>query len=96
MFIASLGVVRLGDFYLRMHAATKAPSLGIFLMVIGLILHFRDFWPVLEGFMIIVFVFLTAPLGSHMISRTAHDMNVMKDPRTVKDELEEDKVEEKS
>ncbi len=90
MFIASLGIVRLKDFYMRMHASTKAPSLGIFLMVIGIIVFFFDFRSTFEGLVIILFVFLTTPIGSHMISRVAHSMGVEKDKNTVIDELDED------
>jgi len=90
MFIASLGIVRLKDFYMRMHASTKAPSLGIFLMVIGIIVFFFDFRATFEGLVIILFVFLTTPIGSHMISRVAHSMGVEKDKNTVIDELDEE------
>ena len=88
MFIASLGIVRLKDFYMRMHASTKAPSLGIFLMVIGIIVYFFNFRASSEGLIIIIFVFLTTPIGSHMISRVAHSMGVEKDKNTVIDELD--------
>lgn len=90
MFIASLGIVRLSDFYMRMHASTKAPSLGIFLMVIGIIVYFFNFRSSFEGLVIIIFVFLTTPIGSHMISRVAHSMGVDKDKNTVIDELDND------
>lgn len=76
MLIAGIGVLRLPDTYLRMHAATKAPSLGVFLMVLGIIVNFQDFWLSVKGLLIIVFIFMTTPIGAHMLSRVAHLMGV--------------------
>lgn len=90
MLIASIGMIRLPDLYMRMHAATKAPSLGIFLMVIGIIVYFFELWASVEGLIVILFVFITTPLASHMISKAGHSMGVKKDARTKVDELEED------
>ncbi len=91
MLIASIGMIKLPDLYMRMHAATKAPSLGIFLMVIGIVIYFFEIWASVGGLIVILFVFITAPLGSHMISRVGHLMGVKKDENTSIDELEEDK-----
>lgn len=92
MLVASIGMVRLEDLYMRMHASTKAPSLGIFLMVMAVIVYFFKFWTSIEGLIIILFVFLTTPIGSHMISRVAHSMGVEKDKNTMIDELEDDSL----
>lgn len=89
MLIASIGLVRLKDLYMRMHASTKAPSLGIFLMVMAIIVYFFRFWTSIEGLLIILFIFMTTPIGSHMISRAAHAMGVEKDENTIVDELED-------
>ncbi|MBE0637977.1 MAG: monovalent cation/H(+) antiporter subunit G [Bacteroidales bacterium] len=90
MLIASIGMVRLNDLYMRMHASTKAPSLGIFLMVMSIIVYFFKFWTSFEGLIILFFVFLTTPVGSHMISSVAHSMGVKKDENTIVDEMEEE------
>lgn len=92
MLVASIGMVRLKDLYMRMHASTKAPSLGIFLMVMAVIVYFFKFWTSIEGLIIILFIFLTTPIGSHMISRVAHSMGVEKDKNTMIDELEDDSL----
>jgi multicomponent Na+:H+ antiporter subunit G len=90
MLIASIGMIKLPDLYMRMHAATKAPSLGIFLMVLGIIVYFFELWASVEGIIVILFVFITTPLASHMISRVGHSMGVKKDAHTKIDELEKD------
>lgn len=89
MLIAGIGLLRLPDTYLRMHAATKAPSLGVFLMVLGIIVHFQDFWLSVKALLIILFIFTTTPIGAHMLSRVAHLMNVAKSDKTQVDEFPE-------
>lgn len=76
VFIASLGIYRLPDFYMRMHAATKATSLGLFLILVGYILFFTDLTVILKALAIIIFLFLTTPVAAHMLARVALHMNV--------------------
>jgi len=87
MLIAGIGLLRLPDLYLRMHAATKAPSLGVFLMVMGVIVYFQDFWLSVKALLIILFIFVTTPIGAHMLSRVAHLMNVDQSEKTQVDEF---------
>ena len=73
MAIGSIGVIRLPDFYSRTHAASKTDTLGILLVISGLM--------VLEGFTInmgklsfvLLFVALANPIGSHALARAAMD-----------------------
>jgi multicomponent Na+:H+ antiporter subunit G len=68
----AIGVVRLPDFYTRLHAMGKCDTLGVALMTLGLAL--------LEGFtmnamkmvLILVFVFLANPTATHALGRAAH------------------------
>ncbi|GEM_PF-111937 len=71
MLIGSIGVIRLPDFYSRTHAASKTDTLGILLVIVGLM--------ILEGFTInmgklafvLIFVALANPIGSHALARAA-------------------------
>ena len=38
MLIGSIGVIRLPDFYSRTHAASKTDTLGILLVIVGLMI----------------------------------------------------------
>ncbi len=89
MLVAGLGVLRFSDIYLRMHAATKAPSLGVLLMISGIIVYFGDFWLAVKGVLIILFIFITTPIGAHMLSRVAHLMNIKQSDKTAIDEMPE-------
>ena len=69
--IAGIGVVRLGDVFMRMHASTKAGTLGIALISLAMILLARDVWELVEPAFVFLFMVLTIPIGSHLIGRAA-------------------------
>ncbi len=70
--LAAIGVVRMPDVYTRMQASTKAGTLGIALIVASVGLHFRDAVTMLHSGLVIGFLFLTAPVASHLIARAAY------------------------
>lgn len=72
-FLAALGIVRLPDVYTRMHAASKAGTVGSGLMLLAAGIHSLDvgiFTRALAGF---VFFVLTAPVAAHLVAKAAHD-----------------------
>ncbi|MGH7820595.1 MAG: monovalent cation/H(+) antiporter subunit G [Candidatus Binatia bacterium] len=71
--IGSIGLVRLPDFYTRMHAPTKATTLGVssMLAAAALVLPGSMLATALKASLAIVFFFLTAPIGAHMLARAA-------------------------
>jgi multicomponent Na+:H+ antiporter subunit G len=70
ILIASIGMIRFKDLYGRLHASTKATSFGILLLLIGVSLYFNDFQVYVKTLLIILFVYLTAPLAAHSISKS--------------------------
>jgi multicomponent Na+:H+ antiporter subunit G len=70
IFIAALGLLRFRDLFSRLHATTKATSFGILLILIGVSLHFATWVVFLKSLLIILFIFLTAPLAAHSISKS--------------------------
>lgn len=87
MFLSALGTLRFPDLFTRMHAATKASSFGIGLMLAAGVVYFSDGWTVGQSLLIIIFIFLTAPVGSHMIGRAAYLLKVPLWEQTAVDEL---------
>lgn len=69
MLIAAIGVVRLPDVFSRLHASTKASSLGLGLILSGVALHFQDSAVTIKVLCAIFFIFLTNPIGAHLIAR---------------------------
>ncbi len=66
--IASIGLIRLPDPFARIHAATKASSLGVLLFVVAAMVKFPSAGSILIALLIGMLVFLTAPLACLAIS----------------------------
>ena len=79
LFLAgAIGFLRLPDFYTRIHAPTKAASLGIPLVAFAsMLLHLGaglDLW--IEDALIMLFVFLANPVSTHILVWAAVTRNV--------------------
>ncbi|MCY4581813.1 MAG: monovalent cation/H(+) antiporter subunit G [Chloroflexi bacterium] len=71
MVITALGLVRLPDFFSRVHAVSKSETLGITLLLLGLILHEGATLLSLKFALILVFVAIANPVGAHLLTRAA-------------------------
>lgn len=90
-FFGVLGLVRLPDVYNRLQAATKCVTFGSAGILLGTFIlnGFNSFgFKALIG---IVFIFLTAPVAAHAISRAAHRNRIPLAKGTIIDEYENDK-----
>ena len=87
MLIAAIGIVRMPDLFTRMHAATKGTSFGVVLMLIAVAIHFGNVNVIFEVVLVILFIYLTAPIACHMIARSAYFLNISMWKGTVVDEL---------
>ena len=89
--VSVIGILRLPDVYTRAHAASKSATLGVLSILIGVFFHF---WlneghfsvKILLG---IFFLFITAPIGGHLMSRAAYVSGVKPTELTVGDDLAE-------
>ena len=69
----AVGILRMPDFYSRLHPAGKLDTLGILAMVMGLALYnlhhfsFEALLLSLKMFLIVFFVFLSSPTATHSI-----------------------------
>lgn len=70
-FVAGLGVLRLPDVLIRMHASTKAGTLGAGLILAAVAVYFGDAATITRAIAAILFLLLTAPVAAHMIGRAA-------------------------
>lgn len=73
VFIGGLGLLRLPNFYQRIHAPAIAITLGAGSILIASMLYFSgvESRPVIHELLITVFIFLTAPITSMLIMRAA-------------------------
>jgi multicomponent Na+:H+ antiporter subunit G len=93
LLVGSIGLLRLPDFYSRAHAQGKADTLGVMLIIFGLVL--------LQGFsinsakllIIIVFVALTNPTATNALVGAAFRFRLK--PWFKKDQEDKEKKEDK-
>jgi multicomponent Na+:H+ antiporter subunit G len=86
-FVAALGVLRMPDIFIRMHASTKAGTLGCGLMLLAVAVRFGQLGVTSRALAAIAFLLFTAPVAAHMISRAAYRTGVPLWERSVIDEL---------
>jgi len=73
---ATLGLLRLPDFYARLHATGKGDTLAVVLSLIGLAVYHGFSLTSAKIIFIAVFMFLAQPTATHAISRAAFRCNV--------------------
>jgi len=77
-FTGALGILRMPDFYTRLHPAGKNDSFAQFLIMIGLLFQafrpeFREIVGVAPRLILItLFIYLTSPIATHAITRAAY------------------------
>jgi multicomponent Na+:H+ antiporter subunit G len=89
--VASVGIVRLPDTLIRMHAATKAGTLGAGLLIIAEALFYSQLGITLRAATVIILVLLTAPVAAHLIGRAFYHSGEPLSDRTWIDELRDQK-----
>ena len=87
--VAALGLVRLPDILMRMHAATKAGTLGAGLLMIAEALFYQQLGVSLRAATVIALLLLTAPVAAHLIARASYRSGVALSDRTWIDELKD-------
>jgi len=83
--VAGLGVLRFKDTYQRMHASTKAGTLGLGLVCLAAMVKAETWGNVTEAFFVFLFMIATAPVGSHLIGRAAFRARIAEAPGTAHD-----------
>lgn len=91
LLVGSVGLFRLPDFYMRLHAPTKASTLGIGAILIASIIFFsfKEDGVNIQELLITLFIFLTAPITAHMLSKAALHVRLPAEEKT----LNRDKIE---
>ena len=71
--IGSLGLLRMPDFFTRLHGPSKATTIGIgsLLLASALFMSCRGGGLSLHEFLISLFIAITSPVGSHLLAKAA-------------------------
>lgn len=73
VFAGTFGVLRLPDFYTRLHAAGITDTLGVELILLGLIIQSGFSQMSLKLLMVSFFLFLTSPTATHAVANAAFE-----------------------
>jgi multicomponent Na+:H+ antiporter subunit G len=84
--VAGIGVLRLSDVFARMHAATKAGTLGLALICVAVMIKADNWLEIVEASFVFLFMIASAPVGAHLIGRAAFRTGQPMDPQTTADE----------
>lgn len=82
--IGSIGLMRLPDFYMRLHGPAKATTLGVGGVIIGSVIFFstRGDDLSLHELLIALFLFITAPVSAHIVAKAALHLRLAAVERT--------------
>lgn len=86
--LAAIGVLRLPDLYMRLHAASKAGVVGAGLILAAVAISAFDAAVALRAVLGIVFLILSTPVSAHLLARAAYKVGLKPDSRTNIDEFE--------
>ncbi len=87
--VAGIGLQRFPDVFARMHAATKAVTLGLVMVLLGAALQVDFIGDAAKLLLVAALQFITAPVAAHMIGRAAYRSGTELSPATSVDELAE-------
>jgi len=70
--VGGIGVVRFGDLMSRVHAAAKAPTLGLILVAIGAAIEIGSPEAFFTLALVVTLQLLTAPVATHVLARASY------------------------
>jgi len=73
---ATLGLIRFPDLFTRLHATGKGDTLGIGLILTGLAIYLGPSPTTIKIMLILIFVLLTSPVGTHCICRAVYNQGI--------------------
>ena len=72
VLLAAVGAWRFPDVFMRMHAASKSTTLGLGLVIAGVVLAHPDAPTLIKCAVTVLFIFVTTPIAAHMLARAAY------------------------
>ena len=70
--IGGIGLLRLPEFYARMHGASIIDTLGAILLLVGLMLQPADWTVTMKLLVILFFLNITSPTAAHALIHAAY------------------------
>jgi multicomponent K+:H+ antiporter subunit G len=70
VLVGAIGLLKFNDPMTRLHAPTKVGTLGIGMLLVASVIHSFDIGrPSIHEFLIMVFLFVTAPISANFIAK---------------------------
>jgi multicomponent Na+:H+ antiporter subunit G len=87
--VAAIGVYRLPDILMRMHASTKAGTLGTGFILLAVAIITPDISVITRAVATILFLIVTAPVAAHLIGRASYRVGTKLWTNTIVDDFRE-------
>ena len=71
MIVTAIGLLRLPDFYARLHVASKTETLGLVLIMVGLGMHAGASLVFVKLLLAAAFILVAGPASAHLLARAA-------------------------
>lgn len=72
VLLAGVGVLRFHDTFSRMHAAAKAPALGLLSIGVGTVLAIRTVPAAVVVVLVVVLQLIAGPVSAHVLGRSVY------------------------
>ncbi|OCQ20379.1 Na+/H+ antiporter subunit G [Pseudoalteromonas luteoviolacea] len=93
VLVGSIGLVKMPDFFMRLHGPTKATTLGMACLLFAAMAYFSQYGDgfTLKEILISLFLLITAPISGYMLIKSAiHHRIDSTEKTTGKENIEED------
>lgn len=87
MLVSSAGIIRMPDFYTRLHAAGLSRTLGLGAILLGVALFEGSIHTLARLAILLGFFFFTTPISAHMLGRAAYFAGLVNENTLTVDEL---------
>lgn len=88
-FFSCIGLIRLPDAYNRLQSSTKAITLGMCSILVGVIMKYGFSEVGIKALLAIFLIFFTATVSAHTLARGIHRFGIKPGNKTVRDDYEE-------
>ena len=72
VIVGGIGLLRLPDFYTRIHAAGITDTLGTWMILLGLVLQAESALVIAKLVVLLFFMIATSPLAAHAVAKAAY------------------------
>ena len=69
--VGAIGLLRLPDFYTRLHAAGITDTFGAWALMVGILLQAESWLVAVKLVLIVIFLFFTSPTATHALAKSA-------------------------